>query len=530
MPWNTDEDVMKHKKNLSKKGMAQWRRIANSVLKKCMAKGGDEKTCAASAIRQANGVVNNNSSKYSTCTNKQEVGYEIELKVHQEKAYLVVPVVMIMEGVMAGSHGPLLHKVEDFGKFPEAWNGIPVVIDHPEEEGVNVSANSPEIIDSRTVGRVYNTHVKDSKLVAEVWLDEEKLNQVSPDTLAHINQGNPIEVSVGVFTEQEEEEGEWNGIEYKAIARNHRPDHLALLTECIGACSLADGCGIRANKKREKDMPKNVNEMINNLSLVGYSINQIGDYKKQGYKELMDAIYNCLRSMDSEGKYHYLEELYDDSLVYQFNTKGESKLYKQDYQVTSGVVELTGSPVEVHKKVEYIVSNSLTRTKFSINNKKEDKKMSRGNDCPKCLEKINALIANEQSKFVEADRELLLTLDESVLDKLAPVVKEVEKIVEKTVEINKLTPEQTADLAFLAKQRVENRNKMIQTIQANTSKELWPDAEFKVLSEDQIKRILDSVKKEEVVDYSLQGDGLKANAGEEEAMYPVELVMETKSK
>ena len=347
---------------------------------------------------------------------------------------------------MAGSHGPLLHKVEDFGKFPEAWNGIPVVIDHPEEEGVNVSANSPAIIDSRTVGRVYNTHVKDSKLVAEVWLDEEKLNQVSPDTLEHINQGNPIEVSVGVFTEQEEKEGEWNGTEYKAIARNHRPDHLALLTECIGACSLADGCGIRANRKKKE------------------------------LKDIQPSLEN--------------------------NVAGDAGVEHADNK------------------------DKLVQIKF----KKEDKKMSRGNDCPKCLEKINALIANEQSKFVEADRELLLTLDESVLDKLAPVVKEVEKIVEKTVEINKLTPEQTADLAFLAKQRVENRNKMIQTIQANTSKELWPDAEFKVLSEDQIKRILDSVKKEEVVDYSLQGDGLKANAGEEEAMYPVELVMETKSK
>jgi len=56
MPWKL-EDVSKHKKGLTDKQKKQWVRIANSVLARCLKKGGTEKTCAPSAIKQANGVV-----------------------------------------------------------------------------------------------------------------------------------------------------------------------------------------------------------------------------------------------------------------------------------------------------------------------------------------------------------------------------------------------------------------------------------------------------------------------------------------
>ena len=56
MSW-TIADVEKHTKGLSSKRKRQWVEVANSVHAKCMADGGNEATCAASAIRQANGVV-----------------------------------------------------------------------------------------------------------------------------------------------------------------------------------------------------------------------------------------------------------------------------------------------------------------------------------------------------------------------------------------------------------------------------------------------------------------------------------------
>ena len=63
---------------------------------------------------------------------------------------------------------------------------------------------------------------------ATLKLNCEKLNQLSPETVQAIQNGNIMEVSIGVFTDTEEKEGEWNGETYERIAHNHRPDHLAL--------------------------------------------------------------------------------------------------------------------------------------------------------------------------------------------------------------------------------------------------------------------------------------------------------------
>lgn len=609
MPWNTDADVSKHKSGLSSKQAAQWRRIANSVLKRCMDKGGDEKTCAASAIKQANGVVNANST-YSVYKNKQTLDYEPKIVVHQEKAHLVVPVVMMVEGVHNGSLGPIYHPIEELAKYPESWNGIPVVVYHPEKDGEPVSANSPEVIDAMTVGRVYNTSVDGKKLKAEVWFDEEKLNKVSTNTLNDVNDSRQIEVSLGMYADYEVEEGEWNGETYQMIAYNHRPDHLAILPDQIGACSCADGCGLGVNnmdinatvtgmeeKRKElgmsvaefyavpRDPPGDsklpifdaahvrnamarfnqtqglsaeekksakgkikakakkfkiditnfseleVDEMVEALNVYGFAVNQIGNNADEGYMEKIQAANDALRKFDKQStgnssnyEYNYLEELYDDSMVFSKSTADGRKYFKQDYQVTSGAVELTGNPVEVHKKVDYVVNTTLTRSKFSTNNKKEDK-MPKGNDCPKCLEKINALIANEQSKFVEADREWLLTQEETTLDKLNPEV--VEKIIEKVVEVNKLSAEDQAILAFGKKQMKERKEKMVKGIQDNTEG-VWEVETLNAMSEEMLEKVFKSIKKEEPAPVYFGESGFSANASKEEPLYPAGVKIETK--
>ena len=143
--------------------------------------------------------------------------------------------------------------------------------------------------------------------------------------------------------------------------------------------------------------------------------------------------------------------------------------------------------------------------------------MPKGNDCPKCLEKINALIANKDSKFDEADREMLLTQDEATLDKFAPVIveKEVEKIVEKEVEVNRLSDEQKAALAYGEKQLKARKDTMIKTIQDNTEKGTWDEATLTAMSEDMLERVYKMIpKKEEEVDYSLNGNTFQSNRGD----------------
>lgn len=245
MPW-TVSDVDRFKKGLTQSQKQQWVRIANSALQNCLNKGGNRQNCEASAIRQANGTVGGHMESYIQINRS----YHSRVEMLNGKRHIVVPVVMMVEGVHNGSQGPLLHLADELGHFPGSWDGIPVTVEHPrDDEGSFVSANSPGILEEYNVGKVFNTHVENNKLKAEVWLEEDRLTTVSPEALEYVNQGRPLEVSVGVFTDEEQTEGEWNGEQYIAIARNHRPDHLALLPGGVGACSWEDGCGIRVNER-----------------------------------------------------------------------------------------------------------------------------------------------------------------------------------------------------------------------------------------------------------------------------------------
>jgi len=513
-------DVDKHKKGLSDKKKKQWVRIANAVLAKCMKDGGTDEECAPKAIKQANGVVNTNSGEYAIYKNKPDSDYEVTLTVHQEKPYYIVPVVMMVEGVHSGSHGPLLHKIDELGKIPAAWNGIPVVIDHPEDkDGTPISANAPDVIDNRSVGKVYNTTVDGLKLKAEAWLDEDKLNEIAPEILQDILNNKLIEVSVGVFSEEQDEEGTWNGEEYKAVAYNYRPDHLAILTEFIGACSCSDGCGIRTNKdSMEAELTLSGKDLALALNRKGLSFVEICSNADASFRERMDAAYTVLRALETKDTYCYLEEMYDSYLVYVKSSKEGTKMYKQDYTYESGKIELVGNPVEVHRKVEYVTNNLST-------NKKEVK-MSK--ECAPCIkEKVDALIANSQGRWTEDDREFLQTLSEDQLEKMKPI--EVVKEVEREVEVNKLTPQQEADLAFVANMRAERKRTMISEIQANTEQGTWTEEGLNKMDDDTLVRVHKSVQKKEthqVVDYSLGAGAPIINGGEEEILTPAGIDIE----
>lgn len=277
MPWTVD-DVEKHVKGLSNKEKRRWVAVANSTLEKCLQED-ESKECEAMAIKVANGIVNNHAISYY----REGAGdYKIRQEQHQGRNHLVVPVVMMTEGVHAGSHGPLLHLGEDLAKFPAAWNGIPVAIQHPQEDGKHVSANDPSVIDEQVVGRVFNTYFEDGKLRAEAWLDEESLKKISPLTLGYLRQGKPLDVSLGIFTDEEMIVGDFKGERYEGIARNHRPDHLALLPGGKGACSWSDGCGVRANEEfigSEKPLESiDSEDFITTLSLVRFSGTESGEW------------------------------------------------------------------------------------------------------------------------------------------------------------------------------------------------------------------------------------------------------------
>lgn len=170
--------------------------------------------------------------------------------------HLVVPVVMICEGVLNDALVP----AAEFGKYPEAWNGRPVPVLHPQENGGYISANRPDVIERNTIGTIFNARVVDRKLKADAWINTEKAKRLGyGDLIQQLEAGEIVEVSTGYFADDDPRAGDYNGTGYSVIHRNIRPDHLALLPGEIGACSIADGCGTRVNSKKESFAMK-VNE------------------------------------------------------------------------------------------------------------------------------------------------------------------------------------------------------------------------------------------------------------------------------
>jgi len=450
--------------------------------------------------------------------------YRIREETVNGRRHLIVPVVMMKEGVHNGSHGPIFHREEELSRNVESWNGIPVTISHPAENGQNVTANSPTVLEANTVGRIFNAHYTDG-LKAEAWLDLERLSQVSPMALAYIRQNRPLDVSVGVFSDSVSAEGEWNGETYESTASNYRPDHLALLPGEQGACSWNDGCGIRVNKKGV-EMPEDLLQSFKELSRKGYAISLISN--EEGYREVSQLLQSKLDALDTADRMYYLEEVYSDYCIYRVRTEGGTTLYKRDYTINNGAATLAESPVEVRKSVSY-VTMAMRRTKPSINNNKGGTMSKVTTPC--CEAKVDALIANASLHWAAEDREYLLTLEATVLDKMvpkdAPKVAPIEVNAEEVLSTFKGTLVTIEDYTNLMPEEMKaevisgvaaykaNREALVKSIMDNSDKGTWTEETLEALEDGVLEGISKSVTKTPV-DYSGNG-GVQDNAEQGEA-------------
>ena len=183
------------------------------------------------------------------------------------REYLVVPVIALVEGVLhsANAENPELALATEFGRYPSAWDGRPLVMNHPKVDGDYVSANSPKVLEDWAFGYMFNTRLDGLKLKSEAWIDIERVNTMGGealDTLTRIQEGKMVEVSTGLFASVETLEGTYADLEYKGVWRSITPDHLAFLSEgLIGACSIEAGCGVpRLNMRRVSTMKTNAKD------------------------------------------------------------------------------------------------------------------------------------------------------------------------------------------------------------------------------------------------------------------------------
>jgi hypothetical protein len=361
----------------------------------------------------------------------------------EDRDFLVVPMVILTEGVHHGSDGPLFYPREELAKTPASWNHKPVVVYHPEMNGMGVSACDPDIISNRKVGVMMNTKFQAGKLRSEAWIEVDRANKVDERIMAAIEGNEMMELSTGVFIDCEDTDGEWKGEPYKGIARNFRPDHLALLPDKIGACSIADGAGFLRNQSAADDMLKKAQAMLKKAK---------ADEDEEGVKKaqaMMSKAKDMMARMESSqtdnemsfgnissslsaalrqklnpndnGPFVFLESVYSDFVIYEV----DAKLYRLGYTASDTGVSLSSEkPVEVKRVTEYRTVDGAFVGNVTKNAIKNQKSMNK--------EAMIIAILAANIGFAETDRPKLVEMtDDQIkgihngLPKTPPETKEV---------------------------------------------------------------------------------------------------------
>ena len=328
----------------------------------------------------------------------------IRNETFQEQDHIVIPMVGLVEGVMlsANADEPALALAEEFGKHVAGWNGRPVVINHPKDtKGNPVSANSPEILENEQIGQLFNSELSDKKLKFEAWINistaEEKGDE-GKDVVERLRSGELMEISTGLFAEEEQKKGAHLGVPFDSIWRNIVPDHLALLPNGIGACSIADGCGApRINEgKKFCCIPCSRGELCENERKSRFSefLKHLGIKENRTDFDVRLALQAALGET-RPNEFAFVHAVMNDN-TFIFETW--DGFFQQSFEIEEdGTIALGDEPVKVRPETNFVP------VKVKENN--VDK-----------TEKVNALISSDTVSFEEGDREYLEGLEEDRLD------------------------------------------------------------------------------------------------------------------
>ena len=334
----------------------------------------------------------------------------VRIETLEEKEYTVCPVILITEGV----HNNVLYTREEMKMFPAAWNGSPLPVYHPEENGKPITANSPDIIAAQSVGTLFNVIYEEdtdtgiARLKGEAWIDAEKADAIDARVMEKLNANEPFEVSTGLFTENEIKSGTWNSETYAAIAHNFRPDHLALLPDGIGACSWDDGAGLpRINEELSADKKLKV------FSALGRSLKAMFGTNEMSHSDIREALREMVKesAVITKNDYMYVMDVYASYFIYEIERNSPvntNKIYKQNYIIDAKSNVLLQ---EEAFEVERVVSYTPVTVVLPQVNPPTNKGTSKGDPMDR-KEKVEALISNEKCDWAEEQREFLIGLED----------------------------------------------------------------------------------------------------------------------
>ena len=384
--------------------------------------------------------------------------------------HTVIPVVALVEGVLwpANAPSPELALAEEFGRFPDGWNGRPVMLDHPRANGLAVSASSPDILEHSAVGQLFNTVLDGTKLKSEIWINSERLAALNDDDRAQVQRlidgEEVVEVSTGLFMMLQEEPGVHEGKDYDAIWRNIVPDHLAILPEgIIGACSVEDGCGSpRLNADGSSPAPWQPvmrAAMLNTSADAGCACKSLPDNEEQGVFQrvlglfggilnftqrsnaslsdvnVRDALNVAVMSTESDDWIYILAVFQDvndsgnsGTVVYELG----GNVYERSYSIPSGtgVVSLSNDKVAVRPVTQFVP------VEIVANSDNDDAGGSLEENAMNKAELVKSLVGNEATRFNAEDTPWLESLTELHLEKLLPA----EAVVDNSGDDAKVVP------------------------------------------------------------------------------------------
>lgn len=181
-----------------------------------------------------------------------------ERRTLQGREYLVAEATLIKgDTVLPGSRGPGFYPASEVAseRNSQAWNRMPLVLWHPQDEqGDPTTARDPAVLENYGVGDIYRTKGDGKDSRTEAWFDVQLLKNADArfagkragfPLLPRIERGDKIELSTGLFPTYDMTPGiAANGVRYDWVARDLRPDHVAILPDQKGACNVSDGCGV----------------------------------------------------------------------------------------------------------------------------------------------------------------------------------------------------------------------------------------------------------------------------------------------
>ena len=373
---------------------------------------------------------------------------ETRVETFRGREHLVVPVIALVEGVMQAVNSPTPEFVsaEVISSAPQLWNGQAVIVNHPEVDGELVSANSPKVLENNQIGQVFNSEAEKGKLALEAWVDTERAAEIggtTAETIDRLASGDTVEVSVGVFVDVREEEGEFEGKAFEGVWTNIAPDHLAILEEGkTGACSVADGCGTNRMAEGacpcgpgcacqtvvvagEEEEPVGVKKLLNSLrtalnetmalqaakAALGIRSNELSDIDR---REMIEGVLTVEAGEDS---FVFAVAVFETFVVYH----SDGKLFKRSFSIEDEKdVSLGDDTIEVVAKTNFVpVEESSSDDKLKGNENVEKEAF------------VKSLIESDKTRFEESDEDWLMSLEEGQLESLEPQEEEEQEAAAK---------------------------------------------------------------------------------------------------